>query len=258
MVRRIPPPQAQYAAPLQHFLPFPATSSGLDTLMIFASLSGIMFKQRAAVSLVFGNDDLRYTTRRFGRRPGNLWRRRRHPAHDVDPGRHPGSAQALVDAYNASHKNHIDMTVVPTDDYQAKVGAAAAASGCRTCSRPTWCSCRTGPRRDSSRTSPAGSHAALCRRHRPGGDQVSHLAGQGVRPAVRRRPIRLDVQQEAVHAGRPRPEQATNHADRVRGRRPSRSASSAATSTAPSSAATAVAATCSPGGRSHGPTASRS
>ena len=38
-------------------------------------------------------------------------------------------AQALVDAYNASHKNHVNMTVVPTDDYQTKVGTAAAANG---------------------------------------------------------------------------------------------------------------------------------
>ena len=38
-------------------------------------------------------------------------------------------AQALVDAYNASHKNKVDMTVVPTDDYQTKVGSAAAANG---------------------------------------------------------------------------------------------------------------------------------
>ena len=38
-------------------------------------------------------------------------------------------AQALVDAYNASHKNQIDLTIVPTDDYQTKVGAAAAAGG---------------------------------------------------------------------------------------------------------------------------------
>jgi multiple sugar transport system substrate-binding protein len=38
-------------------------------------------------------------------------------------------AQALVDAYNASHKNQVDMTVVPTDDYQTKVGSAAAANG---------------------------------------------------------------------------------------------------------------------------------
>jgi multiple sugar transport system substrate-binding protein len=38
-------------------------------------------------------------------------------------------AQALVDAYNASHKNKVDMTVVPTDDYQTKVGSAAAAGG---------------------------------------------------------------------------------------------------------------------------------
>jgi multiple sugar transport system substrate-binding protein len=30
-----------------------------------------------------------------------------------------------VDAYNASHENQIELTVVPTDDYQAVVGAAA-------------------------------------------------------------------------------------------------------------------------------------
>ncbi|WP_405608224.1 ABC transporter substrate-binding protein [Streptomyces sp. NBC_00076] len=34
-------------------------------------------------------------------------------------------SEALVKAYNASHKNKVDLTVVPTDDYQAKVGAAA-------------------------------------------------------------------------------------------------------------------------------------
>ncbi|WP_371582008.1 sugar ABC transporter substrate-binding protein [Streptomyces sp. NBC_01314] len=34
-------------------------------------------------------------------------------------------SEALVKAYNASHKNKVELTVVPTDDYQAKVGAAA-------------------------------------------------------------------------------------------------------------------------------------
>jgi len=38
-------------------------------------------------------------------------------------------ARPLVEAYNKSHKNQIDLTVVPTDDYQAKVGAAAGSSG---------------------------------------------------------------------------------------------------------------------------------
>ncbi|MGD0020289.1 MAG: sugar ABC transporter substrate-binding protein [Candidatus Limnocylindrales bacterium] len=38
-------------------------------------------------------------------------------------------ARPIVQAYNASHKNQIDLTVVPTDDYQAKVGAAAGAGG---------------------------------------------------------------------------------------------------------------------------------
>ncbi|WAZ19985.1 sugar ABC transporter substrate-binding protein [Streptomyces cinnabarinus] len=34
-------------------------------------------------------------------------------------------SEALVKAYNASHDNRIELTVVPTDDYQAKVGSAA-------------------------------------------------------------------------------------------------------------------------------------
>jgi multiple sugar transport system substrate-binding protein len=38
-------------------------------------------------------------------------------------------ARPLVEAYNGSHKNQVELTVVPTDDYQAKVGAAAGSSG---------------------------------------------------------------------------------------------------------------------------------
>ena len=34
-------------------------------------------------------------------------------------------ANLLVDAYNASHENQVELTVVPNDDYVAKVGAAA-------------------------------------------------------------------------------------------------------------------------------------
>jgi multiple sugar transport system substrate-binding protein len=34
-------------------------------------------------------------------------------------------SEALVAAYNKSHKNQVKLTVIPTDDYQAKVGAAA-------------------------------------------------------------------------------------------------------------------------------------
>jgi len=38
-------------------------------------------------------------------------------------------AKLLVAAYNASHKNQVKLTVVPNDDYVAKVGAAAGSSG---------------------------------------------------------------------------------------------------------------------------------
>ncbi|GAA4954041.1 ABC transporter substrate-binding protein [Actinoplanes utahensis] len=34
-------------------------------------------------------------------------------------------AKALVEAYNATHKNQVELTIVPNDDYVAKVGAAA-------------------------------------------------------------------------------------------------------------------------------------
>ena len=34
-------------------------------------------------------------------------------------------SKAFVEAYNASHENQVELTVIPTDDYQAKVGAAA-------------------------------------------------------------------------------------------------------------------------------------
>jgi multiple sugar transport system substrate-binding protein len=38
-------------------------------------------------------------------------------------------AEQLIEAYNASHKNHVTATYVVTDDYQTKIGAAAAANG---------------------------------------------------------------------------------------------------------------------------------
>jgi multiple sugar transport system substrate-binding protein len=38
-------------------------------------------------------------------------------------------AEPLVAAYNASHKNQVSLTIVPTDDYNTKVGTAAAANG---------------------------------------------------------------------------------------------------------------------------------
>ncbi|BAJ74406.1 ABC-type sugar transport system, periplasmic component [Microbacterium testaceum StLB037] len=38
-------------------------------------------------------------------------------------------AKDLVAAYNASHKNQVELTVVPNDDYVAKVGAAAGSGG---------------------------------------------------------------------------------------------------------------------------------
>ena len=38
-------------------------------------------------------------------------------------------AKLLVEAYNKSHKNQVELSVVPNDDYVAKVGAAAGSNG---------------------------------------------------------------------------------------------------------------------------------
>ncbi|KQR88464.1 sugar ABC transporter substrate-binding protein [Microbacterium sp. Leaf179] len=38
-------------------------------------------------------------------------------------------AKQLVEAYNSTHKNQVELTVVPNDDYVAKVGAAAGSGG---------------------------------------------------------------------------------------------------------------------------------
>lgn len=60
------------------------------------------------------------------------------PAEGVDDGttltlwtRAPMERQAklLVEAYNAAHENQVELTVVPNDDYVAKVGAAAGSGG---------------------------------------------------------------------------------------------------------------------------------
>jgi len=60
------------------------------------------------------------------------------PAEGVDDGstltlwtRAPLEKQAklLVEAYNDSHENQVELTVVPNDDYVAKVGAAAGSNG---------------------------------------------------------------------------------------------------------------------------------
>ena len=168
-------------------------------------------------------------------------------------------ARPLVDAYNASHKNQVELTVVPTDDYQAKVGAAAGSDGlpdlfsADVVFMPNWTSPGPVPGHHRPRSTPA-----VRRQDRPGAHQGVDLGQQAVRPAVHRRPVGLVLQQGALPAGRSRPGEAADDAGRVRRPRRGPSPSSAATSTARSSAATAAAARSSRGGRSRGPTARRS
>ena len=39
------------------------------------------------------------------------------------------TTQSLVDAYNATHENQVTLTIIPTDDFVTKVGAAATSGG---------------------------------------------------------------------------------------------------------------------------------
>ncbi len=86
-------------------------------------------------------------------------------------------AKALVDAYNKCHKNQVELTIVPNDDYVAKVGAAAGSGdlpdlfaadivyvpeldqgrACSATSPTASSSCRT-PTRSTRRTSTAGTY----------------------------------------------------------------------------------------------------
>ena len=84
--------------------------TGVVSLVVGMMSLGMPLAALAAGPATYGVDDGTHIT---------LWSRAATQAR----------ADALVKAYNATHKNHIDATYVPTDDYQTKVGAAAAAGG---------------------------------------------------------------------------------------------------------------------------------
>ena len=51
-------------------------------------------------------------------------------------------ATTLVEAYNASHENQIELEIVPNDDMEGKVGGAAT---CSTCTPACWSAARSCP-----------------------------------------------------------------------------------------------------------------
>ena len=112
-------------------------------------------------------------------------------------------ARPLVEAYNAIHKNQVELTVVPTDDYQAKVGAAAGSSGlpdlfsADVVFMPNWTS--QGLFQDITEQD---RRPAVRRQDRPGPHRRVDLGQQEVRAAVRRRPVGLVLQQGPLPAGR--------------------------------------------------------
>ncbi len=122
-------------------------------------------------------------------------------------------SRALVDAYNATHENQIELTVVPTDDYQAVVGAAAGSNSlpdlfsADVVFMPNWTS--QGLFTDIT------DKIASLPYHRPGRTGAHRrvdLGRQEVRAPVRHRPVGVDVQQGALPPGRSRPRETADDA----------------------------------------------
>jgi multiple sugar transport system substrate-binding protein len=128
--------------------------------------------------------------------------------------------QSQVDEYNATHKNKVELRLVPTDEYVSVVGNAATANelpdlfSADVVFMPNWTS--------------AGLFADLTDRidNLPGIENVgaAHIdastwEGKEVRAAVHHRPVGVDVQQGPVPAGRPRSRQGANEPEGIRRRR---------------------------------------
>ena len=143
------------------------------------------------------------------------------PSSRCGPGpRREARAQPLVDAYNASHKNQVELTVIPTDDYQAKVGAAAGANGlpdlfaADVVFMPNWTS--QGLFQD---VTDRIDGAAVRGQDRAGRTSTRRPGTASTTASRSRRPVRLAVQQGALHEGRARPGEAADDAEGVRRRR---------------------------------------
>ena len=115
-------------------------------------------------------------------------------------------AKALVEAYNSSHKNQVELTITPNDDYVAKVGAAAGSGDLPDLFAadivyvPNW----TEAGLFADITEP-DRRAALRGRDQPGAPRGRHVRGQEVRAAVRARPLGDLLQQGPLRGGRAGP-----------------------------------------------------
>ena len=165
--------------------------------------------------------------------------------------------QALVKAYNATHKNQIDVTYRPDRQLpdQGRRGGRRR-TACPTSSRLTSCSCPTGHRRACSPTSPTGSPPCRTRQTSPQA-AIDVSTWEGKKYGL---PFVVDLSvwmynKDLFRKAGLRSREAAHDARRSSRLTHGRSPSSVAMSTARSSAATAAAATCSPGGPSPGPTA---
>ena len=124
------------------------------------------------------------------------------------------SRRPLVDAYNASHENQVELTVIPTDDYQAtRRHRRRRRASCPTSSPPTWCSSRNFTTAGAvPRHHRPHRRAAVRRRPRP----VPHRGGHAATDKKYVVPHTIDLsvlllQQGPLPAGRARPGEAADH-----------------------------------------------
>ena len=182
-----------------------AGSSSAQSSAAQSSAASSSAESSAASSSGGGSSDRRPTRRR-----------RRHQADPVDAGAAGEAGQGSGRRLQLRHKNQVALTVVPNDDYVAKVGAAAGASSCPTCSPPTSCTCPTGHPGPLPGPDQQDRRPVLRRQLNQGHIVGGHLRQQEVRRAVRSRPLGDDVEQVPLQGGRPRPRQGTDDAGRIR------------------------------------------
>ena len=126
-------------------------------------------------------------------------------------------SERLVKAYNATHKNQVKLTVIPTDDYQPRSPPRPAPSSCPTCSPPTWSSPRSYTSQglwlditDRFNALPFKDKVA------PAHVRSGTLERQALRGAAHARHVGAALQQGPVHQGRARPGEAAEDAEGVR------------------------------------------
>ena len=124
-------------------------------------------------------------------------------------------SQRLVDAYNASHKNHVTLTIIPNDNYLTKVGTAAGSNSLPDILASDVVYTPNYTKQGLFQDITLGAQgAAVLRQHRQVAPRRGDAERQDLRGAAQARLVGAVLQQGPVHEGRHRPDKPpANFAD---------------------------------------------